>query len=227
MTIIRLGPVVSDARGSTGGTTFSRNAAGAYMKQRVTPTYPGTVKQVAAAALLSLLVDRWKQTLTTVQRDSWNSLANVTTVPNKIGEQIKPSGFNLFMRSNNLLALTSQTLVDTAPADANHPGPTFALAHTPATGIVISSVGDWDITEIGAVLIYSEINLRQTVNYYKGPYTLVQQETIVLIGVVPYTLTATADLLINTRSHYRFRAVHEDGSVSFGVIGQADVGAVA
>ena len=39
---LRFGALVADARGSVGGAVISRNAGGAYMRTRTTPTNPNT-----------------------------------------------------------------------------------------------------------------------------------------------------------------------------------------
>lgn len=224
MAIIKYGPVISDARGSVGGTVFSRNAAGAIMKQRTTPTYPATQKQQDIASGLSTVIDDWKNALTTAQRDAWNSLAANTSLPNKIGEMFTPSGLNLFVKANMLLDFASMGHVTVPPVAAVAPAPQLTLDHLGGTGVRVTAIGNWDTTPTLKVAIQSLLNGPQSQNYYKGPYP-----NSVALGsgdfeALPLTITPWGDLVIDSRCHYRFRAIHSSGAASAAVYLGVDVG---
>jgi len=196
------------------------------MKQRTVPTYPGSAKQVARAALLSTVIADWKTSLSTAEREIWNGLAAITSLPNKLGEQFSPSGLNLFVKSNVMLDLTGQTHVTAAPVAAIAPAPSFTLAHTPATGIRVTSIGNWDNSAATQTLVQSSPDMPLSVNYYKGPWTGITYIPSVYWDTIPALITASADLIVTSRKFYRFRAVHADGSVSAPIVLSADVGAV-
>lgn len=224
--IIKFGGIVSDGRGSIGGVVFSRNAAGAYAKQRTVPTYPATDRQQNVASLLSTIIADWKVTLSTAQRAAWNVLASNTSLPNKLGEMFTPSGLNLFVKANMLLDQTGQGHVTVPPVAAVCPSPQFTFAYQIDPGIEVTSIGNWDNSPDGLIAIQSIINLPLSQNYYKGPYAQTWTKTFAGFDVLPMHMIATASLVANTRAHFRVRAVQEDGAVSAAGFYAADVGAV-
>lgn len=226
MALIKYGPVVADARGSVGGTVFSRNSAGAYMKQRTTPTYPGYPKQIARAALLSTLIDDWKQTLTTTERDRWNYVAKMVRFPNKLGELITPSGINLFIRSNFMLDLTGQAHVTAPDPTPIIAAPTLTLTWTTLVGIECTAIGNWDTAHATKVCAQWFLDAPLSKNYYKGPWSNLSSQNGAYYDVLPALIVPSAQLFADTRAFFRFRAVHSAGGVSHPVIYSADVGAV-
>ncbi|MBA7580373.1 hypothetical protein ES708_22264 [subsurface metagenome] len=226
MAIIKLGPVVSDARGSVGGTVFSRNAAGAYMKQRTTPTWPGKPKQINITTLLSTVIDDWKTALSTPERDAWNSLAAVTSLPNKLGEQFSPSGWNLFMKANMMLDLTGQDHITAAPVAAIAPAPQLTIVHSPGTGLRVVAIGNWDTSPSGKILYHDHLNGPLSVNYYKGPYTYTISVEFSAFDTLPLALRSSSPLIGTSRAHMRLRAVHADGMASHPAYYSVDVGPV-
>lgn len=226
MAIIKLGPVIGDARGSVGSTVFSRNAAGAYMKQRTTPIYRGTEKQISRAALLSTIIDDWKVSLTTSEREAWNDLAAITSLPNKLGEQFSPSGLNLFVKANFMLDLTGQAHVTAPPVAAIAPAPTLTLAWTTLVGIECTAIGNWDNTAAEKLTMQWAPALPLSVNYYKGPWPNLSAQNGAYYSTLPALMLPSAALTANSRVIFRWRAVHDDGMISHPVIYSADVGDV-
>jgi len=227
MALIKYGPAIADARGSVGGTVFSRNSAGAYMKQRTVPTYPASAKQIARAALMSTLIDDWKNSLTTAQRAAWNALAAGTKIPNKLGEQMSPSGANLFVRSNVLLDLSSQAHITAPPVTATAPAPTLTLAWTTAVGVQVTAIGNWDNSPSGKLLIQRSYARPLSRNYYKGPYENIGIHDFGDYAGLPVLIASSAQLTATSRFFCRIRAVHADGMISFPALFQADVGTPA
>jgi len=60
MAKLTLGPVVSDARGSVAGVTFSRWKQTSYARRKTRPANPQTVDQVAARNVFRTLNNLWK-----------------------------------------------------------------------------------------------------------------------------------------------------------------------
>lgn len=224
MTTIRYGPIVADARGSTGGTTFSRGPFGAYTKARVAPTNPNTDKQAAARALLSTIVDRWMTVLTVAQRDAWNAAVQAFTVPNRIGDAIHLTGMQWYIRCNILLDLTGQALVAVPPIVPIVPAPTFKLNHVAASGVQVVAIGNWDETAHDQLSILTSPNLSQTKNFYKGPWDVNWTLPCSDFSALPVIVRASVNLVIDSRMFFSFRTVNADGANSFPVIYSRDVG---
>lgn len=226
MTTVKYGPMVADARGSTGGTVFSRGPFGAYTKARVAPTNPNTGRQAAARSLFSTMVDRWMTVLTVAQRDAWNLAVQAFTVPNRIGDAIHLTGLQWFIRCNASLNLTAQTLVAVPPVVPIVPAPTLTLAWTTLVGIQVTAIGDWDDTAHDELLVQDSTALSLTKNFWKGPWATLRTISASVLGSLPYVLIASADLVADSRVFTQFRTVNATGGNSFAVIYSADVGAV-
>lgn len=105
----------SDVRGSMGGITYSRNRSGAYRRARVSPVNPNTARQQAARSRFTFLTARWSSVLTDAQRTAWNQYADAVPVLNRLGDSIKLSGFNMFIRSNTQQLQVIPTVIVAGP----------------------------------------------------------------------------------------------------------------
>jgi len=226
MALVKYGIIAADVRGSVGAVVFSRNAAGAIMRKRTTPTYPGTERQTNAASLLSTVINDWKVTLTTPQRDAWNALAAITSLPNKLGEQFTPSGLNLFVKANTMLDHVGTAHVTTPPVAAVAPTPQFSMSYHHTQGVKVDGIGNWDNSAAGSIFVQSFLSGPLSQNYYKGPYTGAGIVAFAAFDALPLVLNPTGVLVANTRCHYRFRAIHDDGSVSAAAFHSVDVGSL-
>lgn len=122
MALIKLGQIAADIRGSIGGTTFARNRAGAFARNRTKPINPSTVKQSDARSRFGGVSFAWAA-LTQVQRDAWQAVAATITRLNRLGETYVPTGRQMFLEVNNNAALVGDPLLTTAPDDFQAPEP--------------------------------------------------------------------------------------------------------
>lgn len=98
--LVKYGAGIVDARGSIAGMTASRNKSGAYMRARVKPVNPKSVRQENARAIVTFFAEHWHEDLTEVQRGLWETYAAAVSMKNGLGETINLSGFNHFIRCN-------------------------------------------------------------------------------------------------------------------------------
>jgi hypothetical protein len=108
MASITYNGVVSEARGSIGNTTYSRNRYGAYVKVKPTPTNPNTARQIDWRTRMANAVSAW-QALTDAERNLFIKQASEFTVHDRLGRVVKITGYNLFIRQQ-LLASKSGSL---------------------------------------------------------------------------------------------------------------------
>ena len=59
MGLIKFGAFVTDIRKSIGGSTFSRNTYGAYVRNKVTPVNPSTTYQQLVRQYMAQLAQDW------------------------------------------------------------------------------------------------------------------------------------------------------------------------
>lgn len=85
MATIKYGHLISEARGKLNGTVFSRNAAGAFMRQKVSPVQPRTARQQQVRQYLSTASASWR-TLTDQQRADWRAAAEKVAGTNVFGD---------------------------------------------------------------------------------------------------------------------------------------------
>lgn len=100
-----------DMRGSAGGVTASKNKSRLYVKNRISPRNPRTTKQMNVRGNLTSNAKDWAA-LTQAQREMWIEAAKNVYGKRQLGSAAKISGFNLFVRLNNNLALIGNNRVD-------------------------------------------------------------------------------------------------------------------
>lgn len=104
MARVTFGGGIVDARGSVGGTTFSRNAAGSYMRARVKPTDPNTAAQSAQRAIIAAVSSAWRA-LTSAERSAWSVFATEANQGGLLTPGKSLTGQQWYMRCNAMLAL--------------------------------------------------------------------------------------------------------------------------
>ncbi len=139
MAIITPGVAIAAASGSVGGTVFSRNKGGAYMRNRSIPTDPSTSAQLSRRAILSSQSQAWAD-LTDAQRANWANYATQNPVTNALGHSILLSGHQAFVQINARLDLADDPTL-TSPPIINAP---LALDTLVLDGDI--GAGDVDVT---------------------------------------------------------------------------------
>lgn len=82
---LKLGPLVGQASGSIGATTFSHNRGGPYTRLRAIPSNPQTVYQQAVRNRLQTTSSAWRS-LTEAQRDAWSAWAAANPIVDRLGD---------------------------------------------------------------------------------------------------------------------------------------------
>jgi hypothetical protein len=112
----KFGAAIVDGRGKIAGYVASKNRGGSYLRVKVTPSNPSTVSQQAARARLTNFSQEWSG-LTQAQRDSWNNAVTGFAKTDIFGDLRNPSGFNLYQRLNNLIAIVGGTAITVPPSN--------------------------------------------------------------------------------------------------------------
>ena len=170
MAKIKMGHIVAEIRGKIGGTVFSRNTYGAYIRAKVTPTNPGTVDQQTVRQFMASIAQAWRG-LTAAQRLGFNLAAETWTNTNIFGDSQALTGFNLFMKLNRNRLEINEVQITAAPTPAAVTG-FSALA-------IVSDEGTPDKLEltfapaIGAtqkVIVYATAQLSAGIDFVKSEY---------------------------------------------------------
>lgn len=116
MAKVKFGQGVADLRGKVGGSVFSRNASGAYLREKVSPVNPLSPKQIAIRSLLSDNSKLWAS-LTSVQREAWEALARAYPRTDVFGNSVSLTGIAQFQACNLVLSQCESTNLTVAPSD--------------------------------------------------------------------------------------------------------------
>ncbi len=177
MALVQYGGGILDARGSIGGQVHSRNRFGNYIRARTTPVNPRSPRQNLIRAAVAALAQQWSSTLTQLQRDAWEVYASAIVRVNKLGAQIRLTGFNMFIRSNSIRLQSADSVLLPGPTVLTLPGadPTFA-ATVDETAQQISVVFDntlaWANQDAGFMYVFMSIPKAAGVNFINGPFRL-------------------------------------------------------
>lgn len=101
-------------RNKLNGSVFSKNRAGNYLRNKVTPVNPQTSFQQAARNLLTQFSQAWRA-LTQTQISSWNAAVEDFSTTDIFGDARNPSGKNLYTKLNINLALVGVAPISTPP----------------------------------------------------------------------------------------------------------------
>lgn len=185
----KFGAIIVAGSGKIGGHVASKNRAGSYLRTKVTPVNPSTAAQTGVRNLLASLSQAWRG-LTQAQRDSWNAAVAAYATTDIFGDLRNPSGFNLFQRLNNNLAIVGEALLESAPAPIEVPAVVvsdFLFDSSPTP--VAEFATDVAIPAGFALQVFATAPLSPGVSFVKSQ--LRQIEVIYSPGVSPNDITAS------------------------------------
>lgn len=221
MALIKFGGGVVQMAGSIGGTTFARNASGNYARARTTPVDPNSAYQQAARSAITVLTEAWRETLTAVQRTSWETYAAAVAMTNRLGETIHLSGSNHFIRSNAILIQLGLTMVADGPTELALPAmdPAFVATASEATQVISCAYTDtleW-LDEDGGYMFLSQGRPQNaTRNFFKGPYRMgahVEGDSVTP-PTTPEAFAAVFTLVETQKVWMKARIARSDGRLS-------------
>lgn len=135
MASIMFGGGVSAIRGSIAGQTFSKNANGAYIRNRSKPANTNTIAQQGVRNTFGAIARTWKD-LSEAEQQSFIDQAASYPYVNRLGESSVYTGFQLYQKINAALQLIGESAIRTLippvtlPATERFDTPTFDLSLT-------------------------------------------------------------------------------------------------
>ncbi len=178
MAQVKYGGGIIQASGSIAGNTFARNRFGNYIRARTKPVNPKSARQTGARIVIMYLAEQWRESpMDDAKRLAWETYAAGVAWLNKLGETVKLTGYNMFIRSNAALIAAGGSLVINGPPDIGlPPGDTGFLitfnATTQKISVTFTDTFDW-AKETGAYLTV-EMGRPQnpTRTYFGGPWRI-------------------------------------------------------
>jgi len=130
MAIVSFGPLVTGARGSIGGCTFSMAGSGATVRARPRPPKPRKALQTASQSHIAAASALWTA-LATVSKVAWTLYAGTITLYDSLARAYSPSGRQCFMWSYCVQMSGGLTPDMSIPAGAGLASiPTLTLTYT-------------------------------------------------------------------------------------------------
>lgn len=232
MALIKYGPGIVDARGSVAGVVFSKNATSHYMRARTIPVNPRTAHaklardpeentQAIVRATMAFLTDEWSQTLTAANRTAWELYATNVVMNNKLGESIKLSGFNHFLRGNAIRVQNGQAIVAGGPVIFEIPeqDPTIVVEpemHEQKCRLTFDDTMLWVDEDQAALYIFEGTPQNPQRNFFGGPYLGLKDKAgnSGAPKTSPEWFTNIHFLNTGQKVWYRFRIGRADGRLS-------------
>lgn len=115
MAIVKLSTPVVDIRGSLGGNTFSRSAAGNIVRARKKPVDRHTPAQDKQRQVFAEASTAWSTKLNTLQRGAWCDYAAASKWMNRLGQMIKVSGQQAFVKTTAMYLAAGLAIKEDAP----------------------------------------------------------------------------------------------------------------
>lgn len=216
--------LVTQASGSVGGLTASRNKGGMYLRARAMPTNPGTSFQTAVRALMAQLTAIWSNTLTSAQRAAWTEYALQTPILNALGEAKPIAGLPMYVRCNVPRLQAGLPRVDDGPTtfglpDFALPGITSITASTGVMIVTFETGETWTTAADGGLLILSSRGQGEAINYFKGPYRFAKViEGAATPPTSPQNVTLPFTVAAGQRVFNQFRVSLPDGRLSYAAV---------
>lgn len=173
MAKVKFSALVSEMRNKLNGSVFSKNRAGNYLRNKVTPVNPQTSFQTAVRSALTAASQAWRA-LTEAQRTAWNNAVSNFTGTDIFGDVKTPSGINL----QNKLYLNANTIGGTPLTTPPSPG--VSVAAPDVTIVTDSAPQTFTVSSpLAAVpageswVISATENSSPGINNFKGKYRVV------------------------------------------------------
>lgn len=212
--------IATKMSGSIGGITGSHNRGGMYLRARAMPVNPNTSQQQSVRAAMDACTTYWSTTLTTAQRNAWDTYAKNVTKTDKLGEARNLTGQNWFCAVNVVRVQAGVAILAAAPAVFNTGTltPVSITASTPATpsiGITFTNTDSWATAVGGYLFVWVSRPQSPTVNRPTNGYRYAGKVSgAVSAPTSPATMTVPFAFATGQRLWVKTRAMQTDGRLS-------------
>lgn len=161
--------------GSIGGSTYSRNRFGQYIRSRSKPVNPNTDAQNDVRNNFRQLMEAWSGILSDAQRLAWSTYANSITWKNRLGDDVKLTGPMHYLRSNAARLAAGLAIVQNGPSTLVLPSTDNGLAaegdvSDAEISVDFANTGGWASASGGGLAVYMGFPVNPTREYFNGPW---------------------------------------------------------
>lgn len=108
------GIAIGSASGSVGGTVFSRNRYGVYMRTKGVPVDVASPMQLMVRAAITAASAKWRD-LSDIERASWKTYAQENPIMDALGQSQVLAPNAAFVQLNSRISLFGGTIIQTPP----------------------------------------------------------------------------------------------------------------
>lgn len=198
MAIVQLGVIITNIKGSIGGTTFSNNRAGTTAKQRLVGKRLPNQRQASALNSSVATTVAWNA-LTSSQQNVFNAYALANSFTSRYGVTKLLTGFQWFKQlSQTSFYFTGSQL--TVPPSYSVPGaiPTFTVSLS-GSQIIVTWSTPVDVSTL-YIYVYATPPLRGNARLQRGSYKLLDTRLIDLSSTFDITAAWEAATGLNYAS---------------------------
>lgn len=163
--------------GALGGSVYSHNAFGQYIRARSIPVNPRSGLQNEIRAAMLAAQARWAAIAAADGTLPWEEYAEAVSWKNRLGDTVKLTAQQHFLRIASALAYHGRSIAALqAPTDLRLPSPdeTVTLEQETASDEVSIAFGSpadpWKATDGAYLLVYNGRELGPARKYYGGPF---------------------------------------------------------
>lgn len=212
--------LLTQASGSVGGLTFSRNKGGAYTRARAVPINPNTPFQQIIRNAVASLSNLWVNVLTPTQRAEWDLYAANVPILNALGDPINLTGLNMYIRSNTPRLLGADPRADTGPGIfdvGEFTSPSFLTQEaTDTVDVTFTDTDAWANEDNSSMMVYASRPQNPSINFFKGPYRFAAkiEGDAITPPSSPASIALPFPLIPGQRVFYRVNVTRADGRLS-------------
>lgn len=167
------GPLTGAMSGSTGGSTFSRNKGGQYVRTRAIPTNPSTPRQLQTRGFLATLSQQW-QSESQADQDAWTEFARQNPRTDALGQQFLLSGHQAFISLNARILQDAGVIILIPPVTPAPPAfrtlSSIVDVTTPANTTLVFTD---PLVSGNKILLFAAVTNSQGKNYVENLYRLI------------------------------------------------------
>lgn len=173
--------VYSQASGSIAGTTHSHNQGGLYTRARSIPVNSNTAAQQKIRNAMATLTSRWQSVVTPAQRAAWATYASNVPLINSLGDARPIGALSMYVRCNSPRVYLDGAglIIDDGPTTMSLGTftPISATCAAGALSVTFDNTDDWATGDGGFLLLYGSKQLSPTINFFKGPFKIIDAIT--------------------------------------------------
>lgn len=172
---IKFSALVSGMSGKSNGSVFGSNNGGAYFRNNTSKTKTKTALNAKRKSLFSEVSGAWRN-LTSDQQNSWrNAVANFV-VQNAFGDNRTPTGYELFMRLNNVRLEQGLPMLPEAPTPRSLPSLNDLEMVTPDQFLFMPTFGitNFNMNSPGSPQQWNAQNVAQSEELFDTVYFVAQ-----------------------------------------------------